>query len=286
MGNPEPGAAEIAATKNSIVYQPMPQRGMTVASLTISDFQFERHSHAEYALGFTARGVQSFNCRGGKFRSTPGDVIMLNPDLVHDGLPGEAGDYEYRMVYVEPDALDDWHDRAAGIRMGRYFGPVVTHDPTAADLLRTALSATNQPQEALRADVLLMRAVMAFFMRHGEQPGECRALASEGGLRMVRIREYIHAHANRDLSLTELADEAGVSRVYLSRAFEKQFGVPPHIYLNAVRIQAAKAFLRCGNSLADTAMRTGFFDQSHFTRRFKGALGVTPGAWLRQIRGK
>jgi AraC-like DNA-binding protein len=33
--------------------------------------------------------------------------------------------------------------------------------------------------------------------------------------------------------------------------------------------------------LASVALECGFADQSHLTRRFKGAVGVTPAAWRR-----
>jgi AraC-like DNA-binding protein len=60
--------------------------------------------------------------------------------------------------------------------------------------------------------------------------------------------------------------------------------VPPHVYLNAVRLANARQLLLTGVPLATVAATTGFADQSHFTRRFKGATGLSPGAWLRQMR--
>jgi AraC family transcriptional regulator len=37
------------------------------------------------------------------------------------------------------------------------------------------------------------------------------------------------------------------------------------------------------NSLAEVALDTGFSEQSHFTRAFRAATGVSPGAWRREI---
>jgi AraC-like DNA-binding protein len=57
--------------------------------------------------------------------------------------------------------------------------------------------------------------------------------------------------------------------------------MPPHVYLNAVRVSEAQKRIRLGMPLATVALECGFADQSHFTRRFKGSVGVTPAAWRR-----
>ena len=50
------------------------------------------HRHDTYAIGVTEAGVQTFDYRGRVERSTPGQVVVLHPDEVHDGRAGtEAG---------------------------------------------------------------------------------------------------------------------------------------------------------------------------------------------------
>jgi len=55
--------------------------------------------------------------------------------------------------------------------------------------------------------------------------------------------------------------------------------LPPHVYLNAVRVSEAQKRIRLGMPLASVALECGFADQSYLTRRFKGSVGVTPAAW-------
>jgi AraC-like DNA-binding protein len=47
------------------------------------------------------------------------------------------------------------------------------------------------------------------------------------------------------------------------------------------RLDRARALIREGKPLADVALASGFSDQSHLTRHFKKAYGVSPGAWFR-----
>src|SRR5262249_52826218 len=93
---------------------------------------------------------------------------------------------------------------------------------------------------------------------------------------------YLDAHYADDVSLAHLARIAEVSSFYLARAFRADVGVPPHTYLEGVRVARAKTLLLAGHALADVAFATGFADQSHFTHRFKRTVGVTPGQYAQQ----
>lgn len=98
---------------------------------------------------------------------------------------------------------------------------------------------------------------------------------------LQRAREFLEANHERDLTIAQVAQAAGVSRVHLTRAYAAAYGLPPHAHLNLIRLRHALAMLERGVPIAEVAARAGFADQSHFTRRFKGAFGLTPGAWQR-----
>src|SRR4051794_36409469 len=66
-----------------------------------------------------------------------------------------------------------------------------------------------------------------------------------------------------------------------ARASSQSTGVSPHRWLVQHRIQCAKDLLRGDALLADSALRCGFADQSHFTRCFGREVGVSPGQWRR-----
>jgi AraC family transcriptional regulator len=61
--------------------------------------------------------------------------------------------------------------------------------------------------------------------------------------------------------------------------------MPPHRWVRSFRVQRAKELLeRSPHSLALVAYECGFSDQSHMTRVFSAAVGITPGAWRRNRR--
>ena len=92
------------------------------------------------------------------------------------------------------------------------------------------------------------------------------------------MRDYIQAHLDDRLTLTDLAGIACLSSYHFSRSFKLATGVGPHRYVIQRRIERAKRLLRqTGLPLALIAQETGFTDQSHLAQTFRREVGVTPG---------
>lgn len=212
--------------------------------------------------------------------------MLFNPDEPHDGSRGSDAGFGYSILYVDiawvHALLSDFSDSNAGsiTRSSLYFSAPVVHDPHGADLLRLAAAAVAQRQETLHGEERTSAALQALLGRHGER----RATPADNSLdpgrwRMALVREYLDAHFGDDVTVKTLADQAGLSRAHLTRAFTAAYGIAPHAYLNMVRIRQAQAALLRGDTIADAASACGFADQSHMTRRFKGQVGLAPGRW-------
>ena len=86
-------------------------------------------------------------------------------------------------------------------------------------------------------------------------------------------------HYTEAISLDELAKVCNLNAAYLNRIFKQALGLPPHAYQINVRLLKAKVLLQEGQTISNTALKLGFTDQSHFTRRFKRSFGMTPGQY-------
>ncbi|SFU28269.1 AraC-type DNA-binding protein [Polaromonas sp. YR568] len=279
--------AQAHTPKDWARFRPGALAGVTQMNAHFTEHSFERHSHETYSIGVTASGVQTFHCGGALHTSLRGDVILLNPDESHDGQRGTQEGFGYSMLYVSQQVVNECRDKEAGLDMAAYFSQPVVRDAAMGQALARAISAAGQAQESLRAEELTRDVLVRLLQRYGERRERHSGgdeTRSTGMARMVRIRDYLRSHFDQDITVDTLAREAGLSRVHLTRAFARQFGVPPHIYLNAVRIERAQTGMLAGRGLAEVAAACGFADQSHFSRRFKGSVGLAPGAWLRQMR--
>ena len=89
--------------------------------------------------------------------------------------------------------------------------------------------------------------------------------------------------ADPELSVSELALEAGVSEVYFRREFKRCVGMPPREYIRRVRLENAKALLGTElYSVSETATRCGFDSISYFSAEFRRAYGITPSEFGRR----
>jgi AraC-like DNA-binding protein len=243
--------------------------GVTLLDAPLGEHRFDKHVHDTYAFGVTLQGVQTFNCRGTRYANPPGSLIAFNPDECHDGEPGSPEGFSYRILYVEPQALQSLTRH----RELPHFRTASLNDETLSGQLMRAILAT-QPQETLRAETLLENFLLCVTRQHG------RTRVSDDSptcdLRARRMRDYLRARVCEDVSTAELASIAEVSRVHANRLFNQAYGISPHAYLNALRVMRAKQLICSGESLADAAVASGFADQAHMSRRFLAAVGVSP----------
>jgi AraC-like DNA-binding protein len=98
------------------------------------------------------------------------------------------------------------------------------------------------------------------------------------------IADYIEAHLSEQVSIATLAEIAHLSPFHFSRAFKTSFGVPPHRYHTARRIERAKVLLAEGAlSVTEIGLKTGFADTSSFSAAFRKTTGITPRDYQRSF---
>jgi AraC-like DNA-binding protein len=248
---------------------------------------YERHSHDGYAIGVTESGVQAFTCRGALHASTIGTVMVFNPDEPHDGHAGIPEGFTYRMLYLQPDRvqriLEDARDgRRAALPFAR--APLI-RDRLLARSVRALHEALSSGVGRLECEARLRDMCLRFAAWHADDRTALREPTPRPNLAALRrVRDFLHASLGDDVTTDDLAGIADMSRFHLCRAFARAYGLPPHAYQLQLRLAEAKRQLAAGQPAAQVAAAIGFADQSHLTKRFKGAFGITPGQFAAASR--
>ena len=203
-----------------------------------------------------------------------GDVIMVNPGEIHDGMP-VGGARGWRILYLDPALVA--REIAEEMTGDELVVRPVARDPQLARHVMQLFDRLDDTaaQDRMAAEESLLCCLMRVLQEHGI--GGARAARASPSVRKAVQR--LDAAPELATSLTDLAALSGVSRFQLLRGFFRDVGVTPHAYLVQLRVRLARRHLAAGKSPADAAFLAGFADQSHMTRAFVRQFGITPGRY-------
>jgi AraC-like DNA-binding protein len=253
-----------------------PVSGLERVEAYFAGHAYDPHRHDTYAIGYTIEGVQSFRYRGSSESSRAGQVFVLHPDETHDGHAGTEAGFHYRILYVEPAAIRE----ALGDerRTLPFVRDTVSNNRRIVAAIAPALAELDRPLEELQRDHVIASLADALVAADPSMPP--KRLSARDWRAVARTREMLDGNLPAGVSSAELERATGQTRYSLARHFRACLGTSPYRYLVMRRLDRARALIQKGASLAHAAAASGFADQSHMTRHFHHAYGLSPGRWI------
>lgn len=104
---------------------------------------------------------------------------------------------------------------------------------------------------------------------------------------LTALLNYIHDHLTEDISLSDLARQACMSRSALIRQFHRSYGCTPLSFILNRRVELARKLLSEGQlQVKHVAFECGFQDVNYFIRLFRKRTGITPGRFQEMAAGR
>ncbi len=101
--------------------------------------------------------------------------------------------------------------------------------------------------------------------------------AQENLQKLMPVLVYIQTHLDEELSLSYLAEAAGLSEFYFHRLFLERVGETPKVYVQRLRLERAAYQLKIWQgTILDIALNNGYQHHETFSRAFKRWFGVSP----------
>jgi AraC-like DNA-binding protein len=237
---------------------------------------YPAHTHDTWTLLIVDDGAIRYDLDHREFGAAGAGVTLLPPNVAHTGRAGTTHGFRKRVIYLDASVLDD-AALAPAVRTPYFTDP----------LLRRRVS---QLHDALgdrggAFDAKSRLALIATRLRAHLAPATNDSLGRRDERRLaVALRDLLDDRLETGLTLTEAGSVLSARAEHLVRAFTREFGLPPHRYLTARRIDVARRRLLAGQPAAEVAQAVGFYDQAHLTRHFSQQLGVSPARYARGQR--
>ena len=231
------------------------------------NLRIARHHHDRACLTVVLGGVFEERFRGPGLRSEAGWVLAKPAGEPHSDCFGRSGSQQV-IVEMDEGAFAGGPDLVPGL---------IRHDRDARALTLAAELARelDLPEDGF-TDLAVRGLVLQLLAAHA-RAARTQAAAPTW---IRQVRDLLHERTRHPPSLGELASQAGVHPNHLIRQFSRSYGLSPAAYGRRVRLEGAARALRESDApIAAIALRSGFSDQSHFTRWFRRHTGTTPAVY-------
>jgi AraC-like DNA-binding protein len=236
------------------------------------DYAYPPHVHDAWTVFIVDDGWIRYDLEARRRGAGGLPVTILPPNVVHDGRAAALGGFRKRVLYLSTDVLDQ------GLT-GRAVDRPDVSDPALRQAVHALHRALGHPDDALEAESRL--ALVGDRLRAhlgGHPPGLAER---QPGWLAGALRDLLDERLVERTTLAEAGRALGASPSHLVRCFTRAFGLAPHQYVTARRIEAGRRRLLDGEPIALVAAGVGFYDQAHFTRQFKRHVGTSPGRYTR-----
>lgn len=245
---------------------------LTIRTTYNSVQNYKAHSHAELSIGVIESGSTHLSTPKEQIVLNKGDIVLIEPNMIHACNPVHGMPRSYHMLYVSNDWCCDVLSRLYGYKITQFTCdrnqvPHLENDTDLASLICRLMELGSQTL-ATEINSYLFNLLSHYCSpQHNQENND--ELAYKMRNRLLKDMVY-------PPSLEILSQEFGRPKESLIRRFKSRFNITPKSFLNNSRVEKAKILLKGGMSIVDVANEVGFSDQSQFHRTFVNYTASTP----------
>lgn len=253
--------------------------------------KYREHHHTELEISYVLSGQCVWQIRRQPYACTAGDLVLLGSDEEHYITSiGAEEPLKLLNLRFEPQFIwaggENFFD-ARYLRIflhhdGNFDNRIPAGEDTArkiSDLMREMYSECREAKpeytQIVKASLLM---ILALLGRKYSDIISSASPSSASHLKQLDVAlAYINANLTGELTLEDIARQAGMSRSYFSTMFKALNGVTVWEYITSKRIALARKHIREGElSITEISGLCGFGTIANFNRSFKLLCGCTP----------
>lgn len=253
-----------------------------------SEFNYPIHRHKELEINFVQGGEGAQRIVGDSIETIGNlDLAMIgSEDLEHVWNQGQCKNRNIREITIQFDKSllsQELLSRNQFASINTMFEKArngIAFPPEAILKAYTYLDNLAATKDSFRQLIMMLDLLYTLSQT------QCKELASNSfahidksseSRRIQKVKEYVTANCDRELSLNEIAGIAGMSSTSFSRFFKNATGKTLTAYILEIRLGiAARDLINTTNTISEICYSSGFNNVSNFNRLFKKSKGITP----------
>ena len=253
---------------------PLPKIDFSIAHIVLDKNsplnQHESHIHTQYEIYLNLSGDVSFEVENRIYPISRGSVIITRPMEYHHCIYHSNAAHEHYWITFSTDDGEEF--------LKQFFEQKMKNDNlilldeaqleeclcTLDDLLE------NDPLEHRIAFCRLLHILDMGRRAEGSN------LINKVSRDVTQALRFMDEHLTEDVEISVLAGYCNVSVNTLERHFKESLGSTPFSVLQKKRLVYSMRFLKNGDTVTDTAVKSGFSDYSNYIQLFRKQFGITP----------
>jgi YesN/AraC family two-component response regulator len=243
-----------------------------------------KHVHGFFEILYLSSGERCFFINDRTFTMKEGDLIFIQPNILHRATSEGYPDCEGVLLYFHEQFLDSGRSLSSILtnlfaNENIYIQLSLSERARVEELFSQMLQEFQQKQTGYTLALQSLSLQLLIFLCRYLESHQAVAVEHPSPMheKVSEIARYINAHYSEDLSLELLAQQFYISPSYLSKVFKRVTNFTFVEYLNNVRVKEAKRLLmESRKKIIGIAEEVGFGSITHFGRVFKEITGNPP----------
>ncbi|MBE7052978.1 MAG: AraC family transcriptional regulator [Ruminococcaceae bacterium] len=253
-------------------------------------YLFGAHYHSNVEFLYGLKGSLFIKCKNEEYHLKEGDLILINPDIVHYTI-GEDEENQYICMRMLPMEI---YNASKNIVNKNHFLPfIITSDDYPIFFKSEYLLGSYVPQvlkdmlyeyenQNTGYEMSLISGVyklLVWILRYWEENAYVNKISMENADFEIyhKIRGFIGKNFYKDISVNDVAKYCNMSYSSFYKRFKEIMGYTFTDYITNVRISEAEKLLATTSiPINDISQKVGFSTPSYFVSQFKKSKNVTP----------
>lgn len=256
-------------------------------NLELFDFHcIEWHWHTEFEFVYVETGTVYFGISDKQFALSEGQGVFINSKILHRYFSqGNAIVPNFVLMPYFIAAQDSliYQKYVLPIMASpmdyQIFSQDIPWQAQALSLMREMMAAQENASDVELVNSYLIQKIWHILYQNTdvEHMGKKENYSASSQARLQLMMQYIHQKFAYNISLSDIADQAKVSKSTALNLFQRYLGISPVTYLVNYRLQeAAKLLASTEKKVTVISKDTGFDSVDYFCKAFKKYYNLTP----------